>query len=49
LVDLFEFESQAGSVQGMLAPMHFRIFLLLIGYLETTVKYTKSKKLEGNS
>jgi len=28
-------------MQGVLAPMHFRIFLLPIGYLETIIKYTK--------
>jgi len=28
-------------MQGMLAPMHFRTFLLPISYLETNSKYTK--------
>ena len=28
-------------MQGVLAPMHFGIFLIPIGYLETNIKYAK--------
>ena len=34
-------ELRTGSMQGVLAPIHFRNFLLPIGYLETNIKYTK--------